>query len=60
MDFLTEVPNVLGRESFVCLATPEEPKVAVIVGKAGFRVVDSYDIYVHRSLTRRVLVLRLA
>jgi len=60
MDFLTEVPNVLGRESFVCLATPEEPRVAAMVGKAGFRVVDSYDIYVHRSLTRRVLVLRLA
>jgi len=58
-DFLTEVPNVLGQGSFVCLATPKGAGAVDMAGKAGFRIVESYDIYVHRSLTRQVLVLRL-
>lgn len=58
-DFLTEVPNVLEQGSFVCLAAPKEEKAVEVVGRAGFEVVESYDIYVHRSLTRQVLALRL-
>ena len=58
-DFLGEVPKVLRQGSFVCLATPKETRAVEIAREAGFRVVESYDIYVHRSLTRQVLVLRL-
>jgi len=58
-DFLNEVPNVLRQGSHVCLAAPKESKAAEIAEKRGFRVLECYDIYVHRSLTRQVLVLRL-
>jgi len=58
-DFLSEVPNVLRQGSHVCLAAPKESKAAEIAEKRGFMVLECYDIYVHRSLTRQVLVLRL-
>ena len=58
-DFLGEAPKILSQGSLVCLATPKETGAVEIAGGAGFSVVESYDIYVHRSLTRQVLVLRL-
>jgi len=59
-DFLDEVPNVLRRGSFVCLAAPREAGLAGIFAGAGLELVESYEIYVHRSLTRQVSVLRLS
>jgi len=58
-DFLTEVPKVLSQGSHVCLAAPKGARAIEIAMKAGFKALESYDIYVHRSLTRQVLVLRL-
>jgi tRNA (guanine10-N2)-dimethyltransferase len=57
--FLSEVPNILRRGSHVCLAAPTELDATTLAKRAGFKVLECYDIYVHRSLTRQVLVLRL-
>jgi len=58
-DFFSEVPSVLRQGSHVCLAAPKESNAMELAERKGFRAMESYDIYVHRSLTRQVLVLRL-
>ena len=56
--FLSDVRNVLKLGSFICLAAAKETGVEDIGRDLGFKVVENYDIYVHRSLTRRLVVLK--
>jgi len=56
--FLGETTSVLERGGFVCLAAAKETGAMDIGRDCGFEVVENYDIYVHRNLTRRLVVLK--
>jgi len=42
----------------MCMCCPSDVRLSPIVSAAGFELVESHMVYVHRSLTRRILVLR--
>ena len=56
--FLAEITGVLGEGAFVCLAAAKETGALDIGRECGFEVVENYDIYVHRNLTRRLVVFK--
>lgn len=56
--FLFSAADVLKRGGYACLGAPSEADVEEPSLRAGFEVVERHDIRVHRSLTRRITVLR--
>ncbi len=56
-DFLPEARNVLSKGRRVVIASPTGTRSPMIAENAGFRVEDRHLVYVHRSLTREILVL---
>jgi tRNA (guanine10-N2)-dimethyltransferase len=57
-EFLPEASRVLPRGGFLCICSPSHLRLRRIAEKQGFKITESHLVYVHRSLTRRVLVLR--
>ena len=55
-EVLTAAEGILGRGSRVCLAAPKSLNVRLLGVALGYKHVESYFIYVHRSLTREVAV----
>jgi tRNA (guanine10-N2)-dimethyltransferase len=55
-DFLDSVGGVLSRGGKICMAAPETAKIAETAEAAGFRHLESHFVYVHRSLTREIVV----
>lgn len=56
--FLFSAAEVLRRGGYACLGAPSKADVETPSLQAGFEVAERHDIRVHRSLTRRITVLR--
>jgi len=57
-EFLPAAHTVLSKRGHLCICSPKEVRLTLIARAAGFKVVESHLLYIHRSLTRRILVLR--
>jgi len=57
-DFLSAVGDKIPRGRRVCMASPKTIRIADIGEKAGFKHVESHFVYVHRSLTREIVVFK--
>ncbi|MCX8204478.1 MAG: THUMP domain-containing protein [Candidatus Nezhaarchaeota archaeon] len=57
-DFLTSAVEVLKRNRYLCLGASSGIDVETSALHAGFEIVERYDIRVHKSLTRRITVLK--
>jgi tRNA (guanine10-N2)-dimethyltransferase len=56
-DFLPEARSSLGERARLVVASPKGTGTPEIADSAGFTIVGSHDVYVHRRLTREILVL---
>ena len=56
-DFLPEAHSILSKGQRAVIASPVGTKTPDVAESAGFKVVDRHEVYVHRSLTREILVL---
>ena len=50
--------DILPKHGFVVLSSPKNLHVDQVGVNTGFRVVETYLIYEHRSLTRQLVVLK--
>jgi tRNA (guanine10-N2)-dimethyltransferase len=57
-EFLPAAYGVLSRKGYLCICCPSELRIMSIARRSGFKLIESHLLYVHRSLTRRILVLR--
>lgn len=55
-DFLPTVRDVLPQGSRICMASPKSVKLSKIGKKLGFKHLESHFVYVHRSLTREIVI----
>ncbi len=56
-DFLPQARSSLANNARLVVASPKETGTPDIAESSGFKIVDSHDVYVHRRLTREILVL---
>src|SRR5712664_64542 len=56
-DFLPDAHSILSKGQRAVVASPVSTKTPDVAESAGFKVVDRHEVYVHRSLTREILVL---
>ena len=56
-DFLPNAHSILSKGCKAVVASPVGTRTPDIAESAGFTVVDRHEVYVHRSLTREILVL---
>ena len=57
-DFLDAAVNLLPRGARICMAAPKTVNLGEVGEKAGFKHMESHFMYVHRSLTREVVVFK--
>jgi tRNA (guanine10-N2)-dimethyltransferase len=57
-EFLPAAYGVLSKKGHLCICCPSELRIMSIARSAGFKLIEAHLLYVHRSLTRRILVLR--
>jgi tRNA (guanine10-N2)-dimethyltransferase len=57
-EFLPTAHDILSKKGYVCICCPSELRILSIARRVGFKFVESHLLYVHRSLTRRIVVLR--
>jgi len=55
-DFLSAVGDKIPRGRRICMASPKTIRIAEVGEKAGFKHIESHFVYVHRSLTREIVV----
>jgi tRNA (guanine10-N2)-dimethyltransferase len=55
-DFLSAVGDKLPRGAKICMASPETITIGDAGEGAGFKHLESHFVYVHRSLTREIVV----
>jgi tRNA (guanine10-N2)-dimethyltransferase len=55
-DFLSAVGDTLPRGRRICMASPKSIRLAEAGEAAGFKHLESHFVYVHRSLTREIVV----
>ena len=55
-DFLSAVGDKIPRGRRICMASPKTIRIADSGEKAGFKHLESHFVYVHRSLTREIVV----
>jgi tRNA (guanine10-N2)-dimethyltransferase len=55
-DFLSTVGDILPRGGKICMASPRSISIGEVGKKAGFNHLESHFVYVHRSLTREIVV----
>jgi tRNA (guanine10-N2)-dimethyltransferase len=55
-DFLSAVGDKISRGRRICMAAPKTIRIAEIGEKEGFKHIESHFVYVHRSLTREIVV----
>lgn len=56
-DFLTQVGTVLDRGGRICMTLPLEPSQILEARDYGLRILELHKIYVHKALTRYLVVL---
>jgi len=57
-EFLPTAHSILPKGGHLCICCPSGLRILSIAGREGFKLVESHLLYVHRSLTRRIVVLR--
>ena len=55
-DFLSAVEAILPRGGRICMASPKSIRLAEAGEKAGYKHLEAHFVYVHRSLTREIVV----
>jgi len=55
-DFLSEIGDKLPKGAKICMASPETITIGTAGEDAGFKHLESHFVYVHRSLTREIVV----
>ena len=55
-DFLSAVGDTIPRGRRICMAAPKTISIAEAGEEAGFKHIESHFVYVHRSLTREIVV----
>jgi tRNA (guanine10-N2)-dimethyltransferase len=55
-DFLSAIGDKISRGRRICMAAPKTIRIEDAGGEAGFKHVESHFVYVHRSLTRQIVV----
>jgi len=55
-DFLSAVGDKIPRGRRICMASPKTIRIADAGEKVGFKHLESHFVYVHRSLTREIVV----
>ena len=55
-DFLSAIGDRLPRGAKICMASPKKIRIGETAEKAGFKHLESHFVYVHRSLTREIVV----
>ena len=55
-DFLSSVVDKLPKGSKICMASPKTVRIGEMAKGAGFKHLESHFVYVHRSLTREIVV----
>ena len=55
-DFLPAVVDILPVGGKICIASPIKVRIGETAEEAGFRHLESHFVYVHRSLTREIVV----
>jgi len=58
IDFLSNLKDVIKKDGFISIAAPIEVEVGNIGMDIGYNLVESYQMRVHRSLTREIAVLK--
>ncbi|MDJ0269620.1 MAG: RsmD family RNA methyltransferase [Aigarchaeota archaeon] len=56
--FLSEVDYLLARDGKIVMAYPRGSGIADMADRSGFNLLESYSVYVHKSLTREIVVLQ--
>jgi tRNA (guanine10-N2)-dimethyltransferase len=56
-DFLAIACNIIGKRQRICIAAPKVVRIGEIAGKSGLKHLQSHFVYVHRSLTREIVIL---
>jgi tRNA (guanine10-N2)-dimethyltransferase len=56
-DFLSAVGDKISRGRRMCMAAPKTVRIDDAGEEAGFKHIESHFVYVHRSLTRQIVVL---
>lgn len=59
-NFLTKAVDVISKGKRICMASPKSIRIGKIAEESGFKHVESHFVYVHRSLTREIVVLERA
>lgn len=57
-DFLSAVGDKIPRGRRICMASPKTVKIEDVGEEAGFKHIESHFVYVHRSLTREIVVFK--
>ena len=57
-EFIPAAYGVLAKQGFMCLCCPTDLQISSIIANTGFDVVETHHLHVHRSLTRRITVLK--
>jgi len=55
-NFLDDVADLLREGGKICMAAPKTVRVGELGKKLGYRVLESHFVYIHRSLTREIVV----
>ncbi len=55
---LLSMQDVLKKDGYICMATPHYLDIHEIVDHTKFKIIEQYDIRMHKSLTRVISVLR--
>ena len=55
-DFLSAVGDIIPRGAKICMASPKNVRIGETAQDAGFKHLESHFVFVHRSLTREVVV----
>jgi tRNA (guanine10-N2)-dimethyltransferase len=55
-DFLSAVGDKISRGRRICMASPKTVRIEDAGEEAGFKHIESHFVYVHRSLTREIVV----
>lgn len=55
---LQSLQDTLKKGGLICMAAPKSLSVGVIASNLGYKHLDSHFVYVHRSLTREITVLK--
>lgn len=58
IDFLSNLKDIIKKGGFISIAAPKEEEISSMGRDIGYKLIESYQIRVHRSLTRELAVFK--